>query len=94
MLNIDNSMASDFFAVRNLDENTKKTIKKYAAEHNLNLATAIQELIKFGINYAAEYKPKKKYNSFFDFYDKVKFNGGPNLTEEIDEIVYGVKRPK
>jgi len=30
----------------------------------------------------------KKYSSFFDNYDKMAFNGPPDLSQRIDEILY------
>ena len=32
---------------------------------------------------------EKKYSSIFEVKDKLSFNGGPDLSEKIDEIVYG-----
>ena len=35
-------------------------------------------------------KTKKKYKSFFDLYDKLKFKSDdPHLSERIDDILYG-----
>jgi hypothetical protein len=34
-------------------------------------------------------RKKKKYASIFEVKDKLSFKAGPNLSQEIDEMVYG-----
>lgn len=34
-------------------------------------------------------RKKKKYSSIFEVQERLSFKGGPNLSQEIDEIVYG-----
>ncbi|NYZ60551.1 hypothetical protein H0O01_02530 [Candidatus Micrarchaeota archaeon] len=34
-------------------------------------------------------RKEKKYASIFEVKDRLSFKGGPNLSQEIDEIVYG-----
>lgn len=80
---------SNIFAVRNLDKKTIEYIKNYANNHNLNTAEAIRDLIFFGLKHIQKTQKKKKYNSIFEVYDKLKFRGESNLSENIDEIVYG-----
>ena len=36
---------------------------------------------------------KKKYASIFEVQKRLSFKGGPNLSQEIDEIVYGSGDP-
>ncbi|MBU0591750.1 hypothetical protein KKF81_06920 [Candidatus Micrarchaeota archaeon] len=80
---------ADMFAIRNVDDGTKEFITKYAEEHNITIAEALREIILLVQEHISE-KPKKKYKSIFEIYEKVKFSSGdPNLSEKIDEIVYG-----
>lgn len=86
----------DIFAVRNLDEKTKAEIQDYAHEHNLNMAQAIRELVFMALEHLkCFHKNKKKYKSFFEVYDKIKFKtNDPHLSENIDTVLYGKRDEK
>ncbi len=89
MLNMFNIvMEETIFALRNVDEGTKKFIKNYANEHDLNTGEALREIVLGAKEHFQESKSKKKYKSFFDTYEKLKFNSDPRLSENIDEILY------
>lgn len=87
---------ADIFAVRNVDEKTKEFIYNYAHEHDVNLGDALRELVYLVEEHLREreqQKHKKKYVSFFEIYDKVKFSGGDsNLSKNMDEVLYGKRR--
>ena len=38
-------------------------------------------------------RKEKKYASIFEVQKRLSFKGGPNLSQEIDEIVYGNDEP-
>jgi hypothetical protein len=77
------------FSVRGMDEETKKAIHDYAKSHEMTVAEAIRDLVFFGLQHIKHTKKEKKYKSIFDVYGKLKFKGGTNLSQEIDEVVYG-----
>ncbi len=83
---------SEIFAIRDVDEKTKKFIHKYAHEHDVNLSEALRDIVFMVQEHLKELekqKTKKKYKSFFDLYDKLKFRSNdPHLSERIDEILY------
>ncbi|MFP3950494.1 MAG: hypothetical protein ACLFUZ_05415 [Candidatus Micrarchaeia archaeon] len=80
---------ADFFAVRNMDDATKEFISKYASEHNLSMAEAIREISLLARERMQE-KKKTKRASIFTAYEKIKFaSGNPNLSREIDKVLYG-----
>jgi len=82
---------SEFFAVRNLDEKTRQEIQQYAEEKDLAIAEAIRELVFLAKAHLAE-RPKKKYRSVFEVLERIKFSGGdPNLSQNIDAVLYGRK---
>jgi hypothetical protein len=72
------------YTIRDLDEKTRQVIHDYAAQHHLNTADAIQYLIFVG----RKTKTEKKYKSFFEIYEKVRFKGGKNLSANADDLVY------
>lgn len=74
------------YTIRNLDEKTKHVIRDYAVQHNLNTADAIRYLVFVGKKTKTE---SKKYKSFFEIYEKVKFKGGKDLSAKADELIYG-----
>ncbi|MBI2079500.1 hypothetical protein HYT84_01950 [Candidatus Micrarchaeota archaeon] len=84
---------SEIFAIRNVDRKTKAFIQNYAYEHDLKLGDALKEIVFLVQEYIMELsknKQKKKYRSFFEIYDKIKFSSGdPNLSKNIDKILYG-----
>ncbi|MBI5158913.1 hypothetical protein HY992_02225 [Candidatus Micrarchaeota archaeon] len=79
-------------AIRNVDEKTRQFIREYAAEHNLNIGEAVREivfLVRQHLKECGDHK-KKKYQSIFEVYDKIKFSDSdPNLSRNIDKILYG-----
>lgn len=80
---------ADVFAIRDVDERTKRAIHAYAQTHDVTVAEAIRDLVFFGLQHIKHKKKEKKYKSIFEVLDKLKFKGGRNISEEIDEIVYG-----
>ena len=80
---------ADMFAIRNVDEETKRAIQEYAHSNDITIAEAVRDLVFYGLQHIEHTRKEKKYKSIFDVYDKLKFKGGPNLSQEIDEIVYG-----
>lgn len=80
-------MEEAVFAVRNVDKSTRKFIQNYALEHDLNTSEALREIVVKAKEHIKE-QNKKKYKSFFDTYDTIKFKGPGNLSDRIDEIVY------
>ena len=79
---------ADMFAVRNLDEKTIEAIQEYAHERRLNTAEAVRDLVFFGLQHIKHAKKEKKYNSIFDVYGSMKFRGGKDLSQRIDEVAY------
>ncbi len=80
----------EIYALRNVDQGTKKFIKNYAHEHDLNTGEALREIVvKAKEHIQEEKKTKKKYNSFFDTWKKIKFKGPGDASNKIDEILYG-----
>jgi len=80
---------SNMFAVRNLDDGTKDEIQRYATEKGLTIAEAIRELVFLAKAHLAE-RPKKRFKSIFEVMDKICFTGGDtNLSQNIDEVLYG-----
>jgi hypothetical protein len=56
----------------------------------MNVGEALREIVQLVKIHLSENKSKKKYRSFFEIYDAVKFNGGdPNLSKNIDKVLYG-----
>lgn len=80
-------MEETIFALRNVDEGTKRFIRHYAHEHDLNTGEALREIVLGAKEHFQENKGKK-YKSFFDTYNELKFKGDPHLSEKIDEILY------
>lgn len=87
MLNMTN-----FFAVRNLDDATKEFISNYAREHKLSMAEAMREIALLAQKKMQEKKGKRS-TSVFSAYEKIKFSSGnPNLSREIDTVLYGKRK--
>jgi plasmid stability protein len=85
---------ADFFAVRNLDEQTREFISRYAKEHSLSMAEAIREISMLAREKMQERKEGKPA-SVFTAYEKIKFSSGnPKLSGEIDKILYGKGRKR
>lgn len=82
-------MEETIFALRNVDEGTKRFIRNYAHEHDLNTGEALQEIVVKAKERIHEEKTRKKYNSIFDTWEKIKFKGPGDASENIDEILYG-----
>lgn len=84
MLNMTN-----FFAVRNLDDSTKEFISGYAREHKISMAEAMREIALLAQERMRE-KKRGRPASIFSAYEKIKFSSGnPNLSREIDVVLYG-----
>ena len=80
---------SDIFAVRKVDEKTREFIYEYAHENDLTTGEALREIARMAKEHMKE-TPKKKYRSFFEIYDEVKFRSkDPNLSKNIDKYLYG-----
>ncbi|MBS3167888.1 hypothetical protein J4216_02080 [Candidatus Woesearchaeota archaeon] len=81
-------MATDIFAVRDVDDSTREFITNYAKKHRINMAQALREIVlKSKENRSSK---GKKYKSLFDTYEKIKISGGdPKLSEKIDDVLYG-----
>ena len=80
---------ADMFAVRNLDGKTIEAIREYAHGRRLNTAEAVRDLVFFGLQHIRHTKKEKKYKSIFDAYGRVKFRGGRDLSQRMDEVVHG-----
>lgn len=82
---------TEFFAVRNLDEKTRAYIAEYAHERNLNMAQALREIVCLVQEHLRErQKPRKRYRSFFEVLPQIAFESSdPNLSKNIDKILYG-----
>ncbi|MFH0713303.1 MAG: hypothetical protein V1722_02095 [Candidatus Micrarchaeota archaeon] len=78
----------EIFAVRKVDDKTKRFIQRYASDHDLNTGEALREIVFIAETHLRENKEKKKYNSIFDTWDKIKFKGPGNASDRIDEILY------
>ncbi len=87
---------ADVFAVRNVGEKTKDFIYEYAHNHDLNTGEALDEITRLAREHLKEKEQqnqKKKYKSFFDTYEEIAFKSDdPNLSQNIDKILYGGKR--
>lgn len=78
-----------FFAVRNMDEATRKFISRYASEHNLSMAAAIREISLLARERMRE-AGRKKHASIFSAYGRIRFSSGKaHLSRDIDRILYG-----
>ncbi len=82
-------MEETIFAVRNVDLGTRKFVQEYAHEHDLNTGEALREIIVKAKERIREERTKKKHNSIFDTWEKIKFKGPGDASENIDEILYG-----
>ncbi len=49
-------------------------------------------LVSLGVERMVERK-KKKYASIFEVQKRLSFKGGPDLSQKIDEIIYGNDEP-
>ena len=77
------------YTIRGMDEKTRTAIQAYAQEHDVNVAEALTELVFFGLQHIRHTKKEKKYSSIFEVQKKISFKGGKNLSQEIDEVLYG-----
>ncbi len=82
----------DIFAVRDVDEGTKKFIYTYARSRKMKVGGAIKEIVYLVQEHLKEKgKPrKKKYKSLLESMEKCSFHGPKDLSQRIDEFVYGV----
>lgn len=83
---------SDIFAVRDVDEDTKRFIHNYARRHKMRVGKAMKQLVYLAQEHLKEKEngQKKKFRSLADRYDEIKFGGKGDLSDKVDEIVYGV----
>ncbi len=51
---------SKMYTIRNLNDQTKEVINRYASDHNLTVPEALQELVQFGLEYLEKNPPKNK----------------------------------
>lgn len=84
---------SDFFAIRDVDEPTRRFIHTYALSRRMKAAKALKELVGLAQAHLQENekaKPKYKYKSIRDSFKRFSFTSDdPHLSEHIDDIVYG-----
>ena len=82
----------DIFAVRDVDEGTKRFIYTYARSRRMKVGRAIKEIAYLAQEHLKETagKKKKKYKTLAETFDRIKFRGDADLSQKIDEIVYGV----
>ncbi|MFH1094769.1 MAG: hypothetical protein V1728_00965 [Candidatus Micrarchaeota archaeon] len=84
---------SDTFAIREVDEKTRRFIHVYARRRGLRAAKALKELVDLAqarLREKEKAKPKYKYRSLMDAYKKFRFTSDdPHLSEHIDDVVYG-----
>ncbi|MFA5995164.1 MAG: hypothetical protein WCW27_01505 [Patescibacteria group bacterium] len=83
--------------IRNLSKITSKPASKIytVVKNGKKVGTYIpeeseKEIFTAYLPYMQEAQ-EKKYNSFFDDYDKICYSGDPNLSQMVDEVVYGIK---
>ncbi|MDD2655776.1 MAG: hypothetical protein PHQ80_03870 [Candidatus ainarchaeum sp.] len=77
------------YTIRGMDEKTRAAIQAYAQEHDVNVAEALTELVFFGLQHIRHTKKEKKYSSIFEVQKRISFKGGKNLSQEIDDVLYG-----
>lgn len=83
---------NDLFAIRDVDEKTRRFIHTYARSRRMRTASALKELVGLAKTHLGELKQasqKLKYKDLFDEYEKCKFRADPRLSEKIDDVVYG-----
>jgi hypothetical protein len=78
------------YTVRNLPRGIRERIRAYAREHRLKTADAVSRLVLYGLERSDESKPYTLRDL-----DKFVFRGrDTDGSMRVDEIVYGVGRPK
>lgn len=83
----------DIFAVRDVDEGTRRFIYTYARSRRMKVGRAIREIVYLVQEHLKEEeqgKKKKKYKTFWETVEKCSFHGPKDLSQRIDEFVYGV----
>ncbi len=84
---------SDFFAIRDVDEPTRRFIHSYARSRKMKAARALKELVGLAQARLREKegeKPKYKYKSIMDSCKRLSFTSDdPRLSEHVDDVVYG-----
>lgn len=73
------------YTVRGLDRQALHKLKNYATQHRLTVGTALSILIKRAVEVEKQSKKKYKLSDF----KKLLFKGGKDLSQRVDEIVYG-----
>ena len=84
---------SDIFAIRDVDEPTRRFIHIYARNRRLKAGKALKELVKLAQTHLQEKEKttkKYKYKSIMDAYKHFGFRSNdPHLSEHIDDVAYG-----
>lgn len=82
--------------MRNLSKITSKPKSKIytLVKNGKKVGTYVPEKYEeevYGHRFIAVSDKEPKYTSFFDNYEKIAFSGGdPNLSQNIDKILYGI----
>ena len=83
---------SDIFAVRDVDEKTRRFIYSYARNRRIKVGGALKEIAFLADEHLKESERsghKPKYKTIFDSYGKIRFKSGKALSERLDEELYG-----
>jgi len=73
--------------IRNLDEEVYRELKARAARSGRTIGEAVNEALRF---YLAVPSPHGRRGSLFDLEPEAYPQGSERLSEEIDEVVYGI----
>ncbi len=73
--------------IRNLDEEVYRELKARAARSGRTIGEAVNEAVRF---YLAVPSPHGRRGSLFDLEPEAYPQGSERLSEEIDEVVYGI----
>jgi plasmid stability protein len=73
--------------IRNLDEDAYRELKAHAARSGRTIGEAINEAMRF---YLAVPSPFARRGSLFDLKPERYPQGSEGLSEEIDQVVYGI----
>lgn len=75
--------------IRNLDEEVYRELKARAARSGRTIGEAVNEAVRF---YLAVPSPYDRRGSLFDLVPETYPKGSERLSEEIDQVVYGIDR--
>ena len=73
--------------IRNLDQEVYRQLKARAARRGQTMGEAVNEAIRF---YLAVPSPHERHGSLFDLEPEIYPQGSERLSEEIDQVVYGI----